>query len=237
MNINNIKLNNFYILYYVLILLRSLFILFSNKFKYDVKYIYKIYYIIILYLKLYYIINKLYNNNIIYYNNYNYIYFYIYKYNNIVIKNNYKIIYNNIIEKIIEIKKVSYTIKKGRIKRYKVLLLIGNKRGWIGIGIGKSYNINKAILLAKINGLNNIYYFKYSLLNVYKLKCIYFNSNKLFIKLKFNIYNDLNIKFLLFKYLFECLGYLNCKVIIYYNIINNKYNLLNKLLLVLFNNF
>lgn len=140
-------------------------------------------------------------------------------------------------KKIIEIKKISYTIKKGRIKRYKIVLVLGNKQGWIGLGVSKNININKAIISAKIKALNNIYYFKYSILNIYKLRYIYINYSKFFIKLQFKIYNYLNIRFLLLKYLFECLGYFNCKIIIYYNIIHNRYNLLNKLLLILFNIF
>nr|BAL70632.1 small subunit ribosomal protein 5 [Plasmodium coatneyi] len=237
--INNInKLYNYYLLYYILILLRSIFIILIFRIKFNFIYLLKNYFILIVYLKLYYIIYEL--NNFSYKNNYNfnYIFFYIYKYNkiNFKYKNN---IFNkvNIIEKIIEIKKNSYTIKKGRIKRYKVIILIGNKQGWVGIGIGKDNNINKAIILSKINALNNIYYFKYSILNAYKLKYIYINSSKFFVKLQFKIYSYINIRFLLLKYLFECLGYLNCKIIIYYNIIHNKYNLLNKILLIVFNVF
>ncbi|CDR17318.1 apicoplast ribosomal protein S5 [Plasmodium chabaudi chabaudi] len=229
---------NIYILYYILIIFKSIFIILFNS-KYNVNYyLYnKIYNLFIIYIKLYYIINNIYyNNNYYYIYNMNYIYFYIYKYNSL--NNKINIIYNNninIIEKIIDIKKISYTIKKGRIKRYKVIVLTGNKQGWVGIGIGKNVNLNKAILSSKVNSLNNIYYFKYSMLNMYKLKYIYINYNNIFLKLQFKICNYLNIRFLLFKYLFECLGYLNCKIIIYYNIINNKYNLLNKILLILFN--
>ncbi|SCQ17338.1 apicoplast ribosomal protein S5, putative (apicoplast) [Plasmodium ovale] len=240
MNIrNNIiisnKLNNFYILYYIFILFKSFFIILNIK--YNKKYLYRIYYFLILYIKLYYIYYIIFKNYNYYIYNFNYIYFYIYEYNQIILNYNNKINNINIIEKIIEIKKISYTIKKGRIKRYKIILLIGNKQGWVGIGIGKSINMNKAILLSKIDAFNNIYYFKYSVLNLYKLKYIYINCNKFFIKIKFKICNYFDIKFLLLKYLFECLGYLNCKIIICYNIINNKYNLLNKILLILFNLF
>ncbi|CRH02953.1 apicoplast ribosomal protein S5, putative (apicoplast) [Plasmodium relictum] len=241
MNLSVNKINNYYILYYILVLLKSLFILIYKN-KLNKIYIYKIFYVLIIYCKLFYIIKKLnYNNNLnnIIFNiyNINYIYFYIYKYKflNKVIKNNN--IYNVIIDKIISINKISYTVKKGRIKRYKVILLVGNKLGWVGIGVGKNNNINKAIILAKINALNNIYYFKYSILNIYKLKYVYISSNKFLVKFQFKIYNYLNIKFLLFKYLLECLGYLNCKIIIYYNVISNKYNLLNKLIFILFNFF
>nr|AQX44056.1 small subunit ribosomal protein 5 [Plasmodium ovale wallikeri] len=235
--INN-KLDNFYILYYIFTLFKSFFVILNIK--YNKEYLYKIYYFLILYIRLYYYImfkNNKYNYNYYIYN-FNYIYFYIYEYNNQIIFNyNSKINNINIIEKIIEIKKISYTIKKGRIKRYKIILLIGNKQGWVGIGIGKSINMNKAILLSKVKAFNNIYYFKYSILNLYKLKYVYVNCNKFFIKIKFKICNYFDIKFLLLKYLFECLGYLNCKIIIYYNIISNKYNLLSKILLILFNLF
>nr|BAL70573.1 small subunit ribosomal protein 5 [Plasmodium malariae] len=231
---NENKLNNFYILFYILMLFKIIFIIFYKKIKkYSNSFLYKIFSILIIYLKIFVIFIYSYFN--IY--DFNYIYFYIYKYNKNILFNFDKNIFNNIniIDKIIEIKKISYTIKKGRIKRYKILLLIGNKQGWIGIGIGKCNNINKAIIIAKIKALNNIYYFKYSILNMYKLEYVYLNYNKIFIKLQFKIYNYFDIKFLLLKYLFECLGYFNCKIIIYYNIINNKYNLLKKLLLVLFN--
>lgn len=236
-NIINKKLNNFYILYYVIVLFKSIFILILKR-KFN-NYLYKIYNILIIYLKLYYIINNKKDKKYIFNNkNVNFIYFYIYKYNNNIKLNNSIIkLNNNIIEKIIEIKKISYTIKKGRIKRYKIVLVLGNKQGWIGLGVSKNININKAIISAKIKALNNIYYFKYSILNIYKLRYIYINYSKFFIKLQFKIYNYLNIRFLLLKYLFECLGYFNCKIIIYYNIIHNRYNLLNKLLLILFNIF
>lgn len=236
-NIINKKLNNFYILYYVIVLFKSIFILILKR-KFN-NYLYKIYNILIIYLKLYCIINNKRDKKYIFNNkNVNFIYFYIYKYNNNIKLNNSIIkLNNNIIEKIIEIKKISYTIKKGRIKRYKIVLVLGNKQGWIGLGVSKNININKAIISAKIKALNNIYYFKYSILNIYKLRYIYINYSKFFIKLQFKIYNYLNIRFLLLKYLFECLGYFNCKIIIYYNIIHNRYNLLNKLLLILFNIF
>lgn len=236
-NIINKKLNNFYILYYVIVLFKSIFILILKR-KFN-NYLYRIYNILIIYLKLYYIINNKRDKKYIFNNkNVNFIYFYIYKYNNNIKLNNSIIkLNNNIIEKIIEIKKISYTIKKGRIKRYKIVLVLGNKQGWIGLGVSKNININKAIISAKIKALNNIYYFKYSILNIYKLRYIYINYSKFFIKLQFKIYNYLNIRFLLLKYLFECLGYFNCKIIIYYNIIHNRYNLLNKLLLILFNIF
>nr|CAA64587.1 rps5 [Plasmodium falciparum] len=236
-NIINKKLNNFYILYYVIVLFKSIFILILKR-KFN-NYLYKIYNILIIYLKLYYIINNKRDKKYIFNNkNVNFIYFYIYKYNNNIKLNNSIIkLNNNIIEKIIEIKKISYTIKKGRIRRYKIVLVLGNKQGWIGLGVSKNININKAIISAKIKALNNIYYFKYSILNIYKLRYIYINYSKFFIKLQFKIYNYLNIRFLLLKYLFECLGYFNCKIIIYYNIIHNRYNLLNKLLLILFNIF
>nr|YP_008757397.1 small subunit ribosomal protein 5 [Leucocytozoon caulleryi]BAN94677.1 small subunit ribosomal protein 5 [Leucocytozoon caulleryi] len=234
-----VKLNYIYIYIYILILIKSLLIIFL---KYNHKFInYYIYiYIILIYIKLYYYFINYKVSNIFIYDN-NYIYFYIYKYYNYLlnyfdIKYNYNS-FNIVIEKIIHIQKISYTVKKGRIKRYKVILVIGNKCGWIGIGISKNYNINKAIFYARENAFNNIYYFKYSLLNIYKLKYIFINIDKLVINIKINLYNYINIKFLLIKNLLECLGYLNCKILIYNNIFNNKINLLNKLLIVLFKYF
>nr|QUL61509.1 ribosomal protein S5 [Haemoproteus columbae] len=233
-----------YILYFLVILIKSFLLILlknNNKIKYNF-YFYNIYvYIIIIIINLCYFLNEInifnnYNNKIIL--NYNYIYFYIYnyyKYNNI--KNNKLINFTNIIERIIKITKNSYTIKKGRIKRYKVIMLIGNKCGWIGIGVGKNKSINKALINSRINALNNIYYFKYSLLNIYKLKYVLLNNNKIYIKLKVYIYNYLNIKFLLIKYLLECLGFFNCKIIILHFINTNKLNLLKNLLLILFNLF
>lgn len=55
-NIINKKLNNFYILYYVIVLFKSIFILILKR-KFN-NYLYKIYNILIIYLKLYYIINN-----------------------------------------------------------------------------------------------------------------------------------------------------------------------------------
>lgn len=63
----------------------------------------------------------------------------------------------NIEQKILLIKKISRTRAKGRIKRYKVIVLIGNKSGWFGIGYSKNYYLQEAISNARSHAFKNIY--------------------------------------------------------------------------------
>lgn len=49
-------------------------------------------------------------------------------------KNIKKSFSKNIEQKVLFINKISRTRKKGRIKRYKAIVLVGEKNGWFGIG-------------------------------------------------------------------------------------------------------
>lgn len=59
------------------------------------------------------------------------------------------------VEKVIEIDRISRTVKGGRRIRFRALVVIGNMNGRVGIGIGKAQEvvigINKAINQAKKN--------------------------------------------------------------------------------------
>ena len=48
-------------------------------------------------------------------------------------------------EKVVNIKKVSKTVKGGRIFKFAVVVIVGNKKGKVGIGMGKSGEIPDAI--------------------------------------------------------------------------------------------
>ncbi len=100
-----------------------------------------------LYYKVFFIKNyffyQIYNLELFYWNSNNFIKYFNKKY--------------NIEQKILLIKKVSRTRAKGRIKRYKVILLIGNKSGWFGIGYSKNYYLQEAISNARIHAFKNIY--------------------------------------------------------------------------------
>jgi len=59
------------------------------------------------------------------------------------------------IEKVIQLDRISRTVKGGRRIRFRALVVIGNKKGRVGIGIAKAQEvvvaINKAINVAKKN--------------------------------------------------------------------------------------
>ena len=148
-------------------------------------------------------------------NNYNiYISFYnLLLYNLFSFKSNTIVKYNdikNINQKIVLIKRVSRTRKKGRVRRYKVLLFIGNKSGWIGFGSSKDYYLQDAILKARKKAFNNIYYIPASYFNSFK------SSNTILDKKNKKIYIDINTKNILkvprsfiIRSFFECLGVYN----------------------------
>ena len=69
--------------------------------------------------------------------------------------------YSTIIKKkIIQIKRISSTNKKGRIFRYKVIVGIGSKKSWVGVGMAKSTDLIKATTQAYVSACKNIYYLK-----------------------------------------------------------------------------
>ncbi|EPT24393.1 ribosomal protein S5, putative (apicoplast) [Toxoplasma gondii ME49] len=87
--------------------------------------------------------------------------------------------YNKILQKIIEIKKISKTKQKGRIRRFKVLLLIGAKNAWIGIGVSTDFYLQEAINKARFFAFKKIYFFYIILEKLFyysntinKIKCI-----------------------------------------------------------------
>lgn len=59
-------------------------------------------------------------------------------------------------EKVVAIKRISKTTKGGRAMRFSVLVVIGDKKGQVGFGMGKSIEIPNAIKKAIKNAKNNI---------------------------------------------------------------------------------
>ena len=59
-------------------------------------------------------------------------------------------------EKVVAIKRISKTTKGGRNMRFSVLVVIGDKKGQVGFGMGKSAEIPNAMKKASKNARNNI---------------------------------------------------------------------------------
>lgn len=59
-------------------------------------------------------------------------------------------------EKVVAIKRISKTTKGGRNMRFSVLVVIGDKKGQVGFGMGKSVEIPNAMKKATKNARNNI---------------------------------------------------------------------------------
>ena len=59
-------------------------------------------------------------------------------------------------EKVVAIKRISKTTKGGRNMRFSVLVVIGDKKGQVGFGMGKSVEIPNAMKKASKNARNNI---------------------------------------------------------------------------------
>lgn len=59
-------------------------------------------------------------------------------------------------ERIVAIKRISKTTKGGRMMRFSALVVIGNKKGTIGFGMGKSNEVPDAIKKAIKNANNNL---------------------------------------------------------------------------------
>lgn len=173
-----------------------------------------------------YIIYILYYNNIILHiknNNFYIIYnleLFYWKYKNLINYNKY-ILYNNIEQKILLIKKISKTRAKGRIKKYKVIVLIGNKLGWFGIGFGKDYYLQDAISKARLHAFKNIYQ-----ISLFYSKIL---KNNIFIKKNFkklylfsSVYKIKISSNYIIRLLFYFIGIynINSKIIGIYNIYN-----------------
>lgn len=59
-------------------------------------------------------------------------------------------------EKIVAIKRISKTTKGGRMMRFSALVIIGDKKGTVGFGMGKSNEVPDAIKKAIKNANNNL---------------------------------------------------------------------------------
>ncbi|MGL5630309.1 MAG: 30S ribosomal protein S5 [Mycoplasmoidaceae bacterium] len=59
-------------------------------------------------------------------------------------------------EKVVSIKRISKTTKGGRSMRFSALVIIGNKKGLVGYGIGKSIEVPVSIRKALKDAKNNI---------------------------------------------------------------------------------
>lgn len=59
-------------------------------------------------------------------------------------------------EKVVAIKRISKTTKGGRNMRFSVLVVVGDKKGQVGFGMGKSVEIPNAMKKATKNAKNNI---------------------------------------------------------------------------------
>lgn len=90
---------------------------------------------------------------------------------------------DNLIHKILEIKQISRTRKGGRHRRFRVLLIIGNYNGWIGLGVGKANNIREATDKARYFAFKNIYYFNITFSgSIFKSIEIKFKKTKIILK-------------------------------------------------------
>lgn len=60
-------------------------------------------------------------------------------------------------EKVVEIKRISKTTKGGRSLRFSALVVVGDKKGQVGFGMGKSVEIPNAMKKAVKNAKNNVF--------------------------------------------------------------------------------
>lgn len=112
----------------------------------------------------------------------------------------------NIFQKVLKIQKISKTRAKGKIKRYKVMLIIGNKNGWFGIGYGKDQYISEAISKARLNAYKNIYTTSLLYSNILKNnKFLELNKNRKLLLLSYK-YKTIYSKKYILRVLFDFLG-------------------------------
>lgn len=64
---------------------------------------------------------------------------------------------NGFEEKVVQIKRISKTTKGGRSMRFSAVVVIGDKKGQVGFGMGKSIEVPDAIKKAIKNANNNIH--------------------------------------------------------------------------------
>nr|QEM01798.1 30S ribosomal protein S5 [Nephromyces sp. ex Molgula occidentalis] len=141
---------------------------------------------------------------------------------------------NKIKYKILEIKKISKTTKKGRNKKFKIICISGNYNNWFGLGQSTDIQISNAINKAYKNSLKNIY-----IINQNKLKNFYNYNFFLKYKSSYLLVNSLlknkgGIKSALYlKNIFELSGCnnINTKIIKSHNKLNILKAFLKKLML------
>lgn len=63
-------------------------------------------------------------------------------------------------ERTVEIKRISKTTKGGRVMRFSALVVVGDKKGTVGFGMGKSNEVPDAIKKAIKNANNNLFKIK-----------------------------------------------------------------------------
>ena len=71
------------------------------------------------------------------------------------LKNNKKII-TDYIDKQIKISRVSKVTKGGKKLNFRAIVVVGNKKGIVGIGVAKADEISNALKKAKADGLKNL---------------------------------------------------------------------------------
>lgn len=64
---------------------------------------------------------------------------------------------NTLEERTVEIKRISKTTKGGRVMRFSALVVVGDKKGTVGFGMGKSNEVPDAIKKAIKNANNNLF--------------------------------------------------------------------------------
>ena len=107
-------------------------------------------------------------------------------------------------QKILFCKKVSRTRKKGRINRYKIILMSFDSSGtWFGIGKAKDYYLYNALSKARSSSLRNIFfiYDKGEASN----RVIYFIKGRTIFSLRNTIRNSMPSSVLLFRSAFNAL--------------------------------
>lgn len=133
----------------------------------------------------------------------------------------------NFFQKILLINKTSRTREKGRVKRYKVIIIVGNKKGWFGLGYHKDYYVREAISKARLNAFKNIYILPLFFSNVMNNRIeIQNNSKKLY--MFFSKYKTIFSKNYIIRILFDFVGLINVNSKIFK--LNNIYNIINFLL-------
>lgn len=65
--------------------------------------------------------------------------------------------FDGFFEKVVAIKRISKTTKGGRSIRFSVLAIVGDKKGQVGFGMGKSIEIPNAMKKAVKNARNNVF--------------------------------------------------------------------------------